>query len=132
MSPKGVSAHRPPTPGYPRWRIPRVGGFNEGGLNMSKEKMKSIPEEQQMTPASDMRLVFIPLRQLPDPGKTLDEFSNRFPEKYREENLEDLVESIKIHKLKDPLHIVKARDDFIEIISGHRRLASLYINVRRN
>jgi ParB-like chromosome segregation protein Spo0J len=85
-----------------------------------------------MVPTGDMRLVVIPLRGLPDPGKNLGEFGHRFAEKYQEENLQDLVESIKTQGLKDPPHIVKLKDDSPGIINGHRRVASLYINVRRN
>jgi len=85
--------------------------------------------ERNLSSADKTRLVNIPLRDLPNPAEQVDEFANRFKDKYKPENLGDLIESIKLHGLLDPPIVAKDKDGHWKIIGGHRRVATLYVLV---
>ena len=77
------------------------------------------------------RLTSVLLVDLPNPAEELDEFGNRFVEKYKADNLEDLIESIRIHGMIVPPVIFRNEDRKWSIISGHRRIAVLFVLAAR-
>lgn len=82
--------------------------------------------------SNDPEFVKIPLRKLPNPGKALDEFAHRFQDKYKSENLEDLLASIKERGVLEPPVVASKKDGVYEIIGGHRRVSALHILADRN
>jgi ParB/RepB/Spo0J family partition protein len=79
----------------------------------------------------DTRVTLVSLQHLPDPAEYEDEFSGRFKDKFTEESLEDIIESLKLDKQLEPVQIVRAKDSRWQIITGHRRVAAMYILARR-
>jgi ParB-like chromosome segregation protein Spo0J len=96
--------------------------------------VKKVPDTpgRNPQPAPKTRLVTLILRDLPDPSKRDDGLGNRFLEKYQAANLEDLLDSIRLHGLFDPPVVVKGKDGKWRIVSGHRRVAALYVLAARS
>jgi ParB-like chromosome segregation protein Spo0J len=88
------------------------------------------PEPKPQQPANN-RLASIKLKDLPDPGKQVDQFGHRFVAQYQPENMEELVESIRLHGLLEPPVVAKALDGIWQLVSGHRRVAALHVLAQR-
>jgi ParB-like chromosome segregation protein Spo0J len=95
--------------------------------------VKKVPDTpgRNPQPAPKTRLVTVILKDLPDPSKQEDEYGNRFLPQYQPANLGDLPESIRLHGVFDPPVVVKGKDGKWRIVSGHRRVASLYVLAAR-
>ena len=110
----------------------RAGPSFREGVQMAEEPKAPVNPEPTRAQAVSKQIIFIPLKNLPDPAKTEDEFGNRSREKYQAANLEDLLESYKVRGMLDPPVVTRGKDDKWEIVAGHRRTAAQHLGVARN
>src|SRR5262249_17062001 len=115
------------------WRCQRaVSHLQKEEISMSTApKPAASPERSANAAPTKTRVVTIALKHLPNPADSVDEFAHRFPDKYKPENLEDLIDSIKTHGLLEPPLVSKRKDGAWEVIGGHRRLSVLFILANR-
>lgn len=74
------------------------------------------------------RSIVIPLRDLPDPAKTEDEYSHRFRQKYSKAELSEMVENLRQEKqIYTAVQVFKDKDGKWVVLAGHRRLAAVYL-----
>jgi ParB-like chromosome segregation protein Spo0J len=98
---------------------------------MTQQKQRVAALEAKPQQAVSSRLTTIKLRELPDPGKEVDDFGHRFGAQYQPQNLEELTDSIRLNGLLDPPIVAKAESGIWQLIGGHRRVAALHVLVNR-
>src|ERR1043166_3646274 len=111
--------------------LPQCRAAITGGPFMSDEKKGQTPE-RVLQSTTKTRVVNLSLGKLSNPAKDPGNHAHRSDDKYQPANLEDLSESIKCHGLLDPPLVAKRSDGRYEIVSGHRRVASLFVLAGRS
>jgi ParB-like chromosome segregation protein Spo0J len=108
-----------------------VAGHIDGRAVMPQNVPKPPDPQRAAQAGVQTRLITLRLKQVDDPAQQQDEFANRFGLKYKLESLTDLLEDIKLHGMIEPVQVAKGPDGKWRIISGHRRIAVLYILARQ-
>jgi hypothetical protein len=105
--------------------------FSEGSFQVADET--KVPDAPDRIPPKT-RAITIQLQELPDfsDEKTpLDDYCQRIREKLTEPYLEEVGESLRLEKQIDPIQVFKNTDGKWGVVTGHRRVAAMYLQMKK-